>query len=92
MTCAYCGTKQPLSELVQFDNGFITCKDILGCNGRVAQAEHAYYTSLQSELKRVEARRSELITLIEKQRLKMGLPDATIEHHRAEMARIEQEG
>ena len=90
--CHYCGSEQPLNDLEQFDNGFIVCKDVIACNKRVERSDMAYYNELGNQIEKTQATLNELIHQRENLRKMLGLPDAALERHKAELAKIEMEG
>jgi hypothetical protein len=90
-TCSYCGELMAITELEQTAPSFLTCRDVLTCDERVKGAGSTFYKHLKAELEQMEARRAELIRLIEAERIRLGLPDITAVRHQVEMARIEEE-
>jgi hypothetical protein len=89
--CSYCGELMAMEELEETAPSFLICKDAVACDQRVKDAGSTYYTALKAELEQLEARRPELILLIEAERIRLGLPDITAVRHQVELARIEAE-
>jgi hypothetical protein len=89
--CELCSKTQPLNELLFDGKGFITCKDSEACLMRVGNLDLALFAFYEEELAAIEVKRTELITKRQELFERLGLPDTALEHHKAELARIEAE-
>jgi hypothetical protein len=89
--CELCGEEKPLSELLFDGKGFMTCLDPEPCIKRVANQDQALLIAKTEEYEAGEKNRERLILEIAELRKKLGIEDAFLAEHRAELARIEAE-
>jgi hypothetical protein len=90
-SCELCGKTQPLNELLFDGKGFLTCLDPEPCMKRVASPDQALLIAKTEEYEANEKTRNRLIAEIAELREKLGIEQAYLAAHKAELARIEAE-
>jgi hypothetical protein len=88
-TCNLCGRQN--TSLIHDGRSFLICEDAKACMDRVKQAEQAEYDLLGREIETIQAKLNPMLVRRGQLEVSLGLYDAVVLAHRAEMARIEAE-